>query len=101
MVKGTPKELKRIPEVSPEGTRRISVANDSPPLALRALKSLPFVRDATLVEAEIHLLIDKDTEDEEIGKAMRGANLPDFEIRPIDPSLEDVFVTLTRKLEKR
>lgn len=96
MVRGTPSELKRLPEVSPKGTRRVSVASDSPPMALKALKGLPFVRDATLVESEIHLLIDENATDGEISKAT-----PVHEIRPIEPSLEDVFVTLTRALEKQ
>ncbi len=101
MVRGTPSELKLLPEVSPVGTRRISVLSESPPQALRALKGLPFVQDATLVEAEIHLMIDKDTSDSEIIRAMEAAKFLKHEIRPIEPSLEDVFVTLTRNLDKQ
>jgi len=101
MVTGTPGELKRLPEVTPAGTRRVSVAAESPALALRALKSLPFVLDATLVEAEIHLLIDVNTPDSEISRAMTAAHLETEGIRPIEPSLEDVFVALTQNLEKK
>ena len=100
MVKGTPTELKQLPEVSPVGTKRVSVAVEHPPLALKALKRLPFVRDATLVEAEIHLLMDEDAPESEIVRAMAAAQLTAQGIRPIEPSLEDVFVTLTRNLEK-
>jgi ABC-type multidrug transport system ATPase subunit len=101
MVKGTPGELKALPEVSPAGTRRVSVAADNPPLALRALKLLPFVKDATLVESEVHLLIDENADELGIAHALRSAGLKDEKIRPIDPSLEDVFVTLTRHLAKK
>jgi ABC-type multidrug transport system ATPase subunit len=100
IIKGTPAELKKLPEVSPQGTRRVSVVTQDPPKALMALKKLPFVRDATLVESEVHLLIDTDTSDEEVEKAVSSAGLTASEVRHIEPSLEDVFVTVTRSLEQ-
>ncbi len=101
MVKGTPHQLKMLPDVSPAGTRRVAVAAEEPPLALRAMKTMPFVQDATLVEADIHLVIDEQTKDEEIARSLDAAYIDFHGIRPIEPSLEDVFVTLTRNLEKR
>jgi ABC-type multidrug transport system ATPase subunit len=98
MVKGTPNQLKALPEVTPEGLRRVSVATDQPPAALMRLKGQPFVKDATLVEAEIHLLIEDHIDDETVLHALHREGLPDATIRPIEPSLEDVFVTLTRRL---
>lgn len=101
MVKGTPGELKALPDVSPQGTRRIAVACAHPPAALAALKGQPFALDATLVEAEIHLLLPEATSDDAILAALRARGVTDATIRPIEPSLEDVFVTLTRKLAKQ
>ncbi len=98
MVKGTPTELKALPEITPPGTRRIAVATAQPPHALMALKKRPFVQDATLVEAEIHLLISQTTEDSEVLQVLSDAGIKDGSTRKIDPSLEDVFVTLTRRL---
>lgn len=100
MVKGTPNELKALPEVSPEGTRRISVATAQPARALAALKKQPFSLDATLVEAEIHLLMPTATSDEEVVRTLAAQGITDAETRPIEPSLEDVFVTLTRSLAR-
>jgi len=100
ILKGTPIELKRSPEVSPKGTRRISVESDHPSLALRAMKGQAFVRDATLVEAEVHLLIDADTPDQAVRDALGASQLEARDVRPIEPSLEDVFVTVTRNLDK-
>lgn len=100
MIRGTPLELKKLKEVSPPGTRRVSVATDDPPRGLMALKGLEFVRDATLVESEIHLLMDESVDDSSVAEAMVGAGLKANEIRHIDPSLEDVFVTVTRSLAK-
>jgi ABC-type multidrug transport system ATPase subunit len=100
MVRGTPQELKRLPELSPPGTRRVSVACVKPAMALGVLKSLPFVQDATLVEAEIHLLVEATSKDQDVVDALEIAGLRAEGIREIEPSLEDVFVTVTRNLEK-
>ncbi len=98
MVRGTPIDLKSLPEVSPEGTRRLAVECPSPALGLAALRDQPFSLDATLVESEVHLLVHANTTDEEILQAVRAAGLDDVSIRPTTPSLEDVFVSLTRSL---
>lgn len=101
MVEGTPAELKRLSEVTPPGTRRVAVSSVHPPLSLLALRHQPFVRDATLVEADIHLLIETDAGEKEIRRAMHESNLTATEVRAIEPSLEDVFVTLTREIARR
>jgi drug efflux transport system ATP-binding protein len=98
MVQGTPAELKALPEVSPEGTRRIAIATAQPAAALSALKKLPFTLDATLVESEIHLLLPAEVRDEEVLDALASGGTPGTATRAIEPSLEDVFVTLTRRL---
>jgi ABC-type multidrug transport system ATPase subunit len=100
MVRGTPAELKALKEVSPDGTRRIAIATAHPPQALAILKRQPFSLDATLVESEVHLLMPAETKDEEVLDHLRREGLTDVAARPIEPSLEDVFVTLTRRLAK-
>jgi ABC-type multidrug transport system ATPase subunit len=101
MVKGTPNELKALPEVTPEGSRRVAVASHEPAKALAILKRQKFVLDATLVEAEIHLLIPANADDRTVLDRLQSEGISDASIRPIDPSLEDVFVTLTRSLAKK
>lgn len=101
MVHGTPGELKALPEVSPEGTRRVAVASDHPALALAVLKGQPFALDATLVESETHLLMPESNDDAEIRTALLNAKVPFKGVRSIEPSLEDVFVTLTRSLNRK
>ncbi len=100
MVHGTPAELKALPEISPSGTRRLAVSTEHPPVALQALKGLPFVKDATLVESDIHLLVDEHAEDDQIRRAVESAGERVSAIRAAEPSLEDVFVTLTQRLAK-
>lgn len=98
MVRGTPADLKALPEISPAKTRRVAVATERPSQALAALKGTDFVLDATLVESEIHLQIPDYTKEQEITSALEAAGQKAGGIRPIEPSLEDVFVTLTRQL---
>lgn len=99
MIQGTPRELKATPEVSPKGTRRISLACDYPAVALAVLKKMPGVLDATLVESEIHLLIPEGITDQQVLGYAKQESLKVEELRAVEPSLEDVFVTLTRNLE--
>jgi len=98
ILRGTPQELKELPEVCPPGARRVGIATHTPAKALSALKKQPFALDATLVESEIHLLMPSDTKDESVLQAMEAAGAPGYNLRTVEPSLEDVFVLLTRKL---
>jgi ABC-type multidrug transport system ATPase subunit len=101
MVHGTPADLKALPEVSPAGTRRVAVAAASPPQALAILKKQPFALDATLVESETHLLMRAETEDAQVLDALQREGIAGATIRAIEPSLVDVFVSLTRRLAKQ
>ncbi len=88
MVKGTPAQLKELPQVRPPGTRRVAVLSEHPAQVLARLRGLPWALDATLVESEIHILLAPDASLAEVEKFGR--------VRDIEPSLEDVFVALTR-----
>lgn len=100
VVFGRPEDLKRLPEVTPEGTRRLEVACPNPVGVLRSLKSLPGVRDATLFGEALHVLADRALDEERLrsglGECGRVAK-----VREITPSLEDVFVTLSRAESRR
>jgi ABC-type multidrug transport system ATPase subunit len=100
MVKGTPAQLKALPDVTPPGTRRVAINTEQAALALSRLKREKFVLDATLVEAEIHVQIPGDVSDADVLASMRALGLPKADLRHIEPSLEDVFVALTRKLAR-
>jgi ABC-2 type transport system ATP-binding protein len=86
---GTVDELRRLPDANPEGTSRVQIdAPDAAALLVR-LRKLPYVREATIFGRSIHALA-------ETGRmeALR-AEVPGAAIETIEPSLEDVFVTLT------
>lgn len=101
MVIGTPGELKALPEVSPPGTRRVAVSTSQPAISLAMLKQQQFALDATLVEADVHLLMPADIRDDQVQAVLQANGMTGVSIRPIEPSLEDVFVILTRRLAQR
>jgi ABC transporter DrrB family efflux protein len=95
IVNGEPDDLKQLPQVTPSGTVRWELEVSQPAAVLKRIRSQPGIVDATLFGQTIHVLAE-----EKIGAAdFAGlADIPDDEIstRPIAPSLEDVFVTLSK-----
>ncbi len=86
---GTPDELKRLPAVTPPGTRRVEVVGADVAGTLDRLRRLPFVREATIFGQAVHALVADGVTAADLG-------LRADQVRPADPSLEDVFVTLAK-----
>src|SRR5436309_15548871 len=59
IVCGEPDDLKKMPDVSPPGTRRLDVTCDHVTVALQTLRHLPGVRSATVFGQSMHLLVDE------------------------------------------
>src|SRR5437762_9113572 len=97
IVCGEPDELKKMPEVSPPGTRRLDVTCDHVTVALRAMREVKGVLNATVFGQSMHLLVDETVRRQEIDEKLRSVGIESPEIHEISPSLEDVFVTLTAK----
>ena len=95
VVCGEPDELKQLPEVNPPDARRLDVTCDHVTLGLQAVRHLPGVRTATVFGQSMHLLVDKTTSEDFLRAELQKAGIPLADIRPIAPSLEDVFVALT------
>ncbi len=100
LVLGEPADLKQLPQVTPSGTRRYELSVSAPAQRLAALRKLPGVHDATLFGDTIHLLASDDVPREALLEDTAAPAKP-AEIREIAPTLEDVFVTLTRNAEQR
>jgi ABC-type multidrug transport system ATPase subunit len=96
IVCGEPDELKTRPEVNPPGTKRIDVTCDHVTTALQAIRKLAGVRTATVFGQSMHLLLDAELPDQAIRETLAGVGIHEIDIRPIVPSLEDVFVALTK-----
>lgn len=95
IVCGSPNELKQIPEVTPKDTIRLELRCSRLSAALRYAYTLPYVRDATIFGDSMHVLVDI------AGAAglieeMEAGGFANVVVSTIEPSLEDVFVTLTR-----
>ena len=95
VVCGEPDELKLRPEVNPPGTRRLDVTCDHVTVGLQAIRKLAGVRASTVFGQSMHLLVDADLPEQQLRDALRDAGIQEADIRPIAPSLEDVFVALT------
>src|SRR5215475_468921 len=92
---GTPNSLRELPEVQPAGTIRVEITTPEVTRALRAIRGLSGVRSATIFGQSIHALIDDHLNLEDLRGAISNRGIAVAEIRPLAPSLEDVFVELT------
>jgi ABC-2 type transport system ATP-binding protein len=86
---GTPAELKRLPSVTPQGTRRLEIVAADSAALLGKLRKQTGVREATIFGQSVHALVEADRSLQQLGLA--GLTVHDSEA-----NLEDVFVSLSR-----
>ncbi len=94
---GHPADLKALPEVTPAGTHWLEVDSENPTATLALVRRLPGVRSATIFGQLVHLLADRSADPVTLARAIDDAGLGPAHIIEVRPSLEDVFVTLTRR----
>ncbi len=94
---GTPDSLRQLPDVQPAGTYRVEITAPQVTRALRIARTVPGVRSATIFGQSIHALINDDLDHEHLREQLLKQGIVIAEIRPLAPSLEDVFVELTFK----
>jgi ABC-type multidrug transport system ATPase subunit len=94
---GTPNSLRELPEVQPHGTKRIEITTPEVTRALRFARQLPGIRSATIFGQSIHALVDELFDLNDLRQQLQKKGITVGEIRPLEPSLEDVFVELTYK----
>jgi len=95
IVCGVPDELKSLPVVNPPGTRRLDITCEHVTIGLQAMRKLSGVRTATVFGQSMHLLVDEKMSETAVREELKRAGIPQADIHPIGPSLEDVFVALT------
>jgi ABC-type multidrug transport system ATPase subunit len=95
VVTGEPDDLKRMPAVNPPGTQRWDVTCDRVTLALQVVRRLPGVHTATVFGQSMHLLVETTMSEAQIREPLARHGITNVDIRPMGPSLEDVFVALT------
>ena len=94
---GAPDDLKQLPAVNPPGTRRLDVTCDHVTVGLQAVRKLAGVQTATVFGQSMHLLVDDALPEGRLRETLAGVGIHGADIRPIAPSLEDVFIHLTGK----
>ena len=90
LVVGTPEELKALPNVTPAGKKRVEIVGPNISGLLARLKGRPHVQEATIFGQAIRALVDEQDNLQDIAG-------PGIEVRPAEPNLEDVFVTMAKK----
>jgi len=96
IVSGRPADLKRLPEVTPEGTRRVQAeCTEGVAALMTSARTLQYVKAATIFGTALHLLIDASVSNETLKSDLESFGAGRVVVSPIDPSLEDVFVRLT------
>lgn len=92
---GTPDDLRQLPEVNRPGTYRVEISAPHVTQALRIARTISGIRSATIFGQSIHALIDDHLGLDDLRDQLLHQHIVVAEIRPLAPSLEDVFVELT------
>jgi ABC-type multidrug transport system ATPase subunit len=94
---GTPSSLRELPDVQPQGTKRVEITTPEVTRALRLARQIPGIRSATIFGQSIHALVEDHFDLNDLREQLLKNGISVSEIRPLAPSLEDVFVELTYK----
>ncbi|MFO0972771.1 MAG: ABC transporter ATP-binding protein [Phycisphaerae bacterium] len=97
IVVGEPEALKRLPVVTPEGCRRVELTCAHSTAALARARGLRGVRDATMFGSALHVLVESGLSDAELVEQSAAGDAT-ATVRAIAPSLEDVFVLMSRSV---
>lgn len=93
---GRPQELKKLPEITPDGSMWYEILSAEPTQALALLREHSAVRDATIFGDAIHVRAGVESDASVLESYLRQRGVRQVQCRAAPPSLEDVFVTLTR-----
>ena len=93
---GTNAALRQLAAVNRGDTRRFAIAAEEIMRTLAAARNLPYVQDVTIFGRELHVLVGSQATGEWLARDLTDFVTPQC-IRRVDPTLEDVFVTLTRE----
>lgn len=90
---GTRDELRALPDVTPRGTARYRAGGRDVVAMLATARTLLYIVDATIFGDELHLLVRDSTTQVQMAADL---GVTPATIAAIEPTLEDVFVALTR-----
>jgi ABC-type multidrug transport system ATPase subunit len=96
IVSGHPSTLKELPNVTPEGMRRVEAeCSEGVATLMTSARTLPYVQNSTIFGTSLHLLVDETVSNRQIDDDLEAFGISSVVVRDIAPSLEDVFVRLT------
>lgn len=96
IVSGGPDEIKQVREVIGQGNVHLEVVCRPLVKTFNLVKALPYVNDVTIFGQALHVVSDHQETQYLLEEDLRRAEVNVLNIREIQPSLEDVFVTLTK-----
>ena len=97
---GTPADLCQLPEVTPAGTRRYGISVHDVGHARRAAADVTGIRATTIFGRSLHAVIDDQADIDVIVTDLSRRGVVIDEVRPLVPTLEDVFVALTERRQR-
>jgi ribosome-dependent ATPase len=86
--------------VTPAGTHRHEIRCANPARSLALARQIPEVRDATMFGDTLHVLLAESMSADELVNRIAPEDSR-AEHRPVEPTLEDVFVLMSRAQAKR
>jgi ABC-type multidrug transport system ATPase subunit len=96
IVSGGPDELKQVREVIGQGNIHLEVVCRPLVKTFNLVKALPYVSDVTIFGQALHVVSEQPDIQGMLVDDLRRAEVKVLHMREIQPSLEDVFVTLTK-----
>ena len=91
---GTLAQLRSLPGVTPPGTVRYRVTVEDVMPAFALAQRLDYIRDVTIFGRDLHCIVDRAVERQRLRDDLAAAGV--MNIDQVEPSIEDVFVSLTR-----
>lgn len=96
IVSGGPDEIKQVREVIGQGNIRLEVVCRPLVKTFNLVKALPYVNDVTIFGQALHVVSEQPNVQFLLAEDLKQSDVNVLNIREIQPSLEDVFVTLTK-----
>lgn len=94
LANGSPEQISSLRAVTPQGAARYAIATDDVMDVFRRVHDVAAIRDATIFGRDIHVVVDAATTAATLAGALA---IEPSRVTPIEPSLEDAFVALTRE----
>jgi len=97
IISGGPDELKHARQIVGSGTQHFEVICAPLVKSFNLIKAFNYVKDVTIFGQALHIVVPDTHTEKDITRDMVQAGIRIDSLRAIEPSLEDVFVTLTKQ----